>query len=129
MFDTALAPSAVGAALAALRVARADEERRQRLLRLTEVLWDELHAQGYDLLPADAAIIPMMIGDTGAALRLATALRERGVWVPAIRPPTVPRGAARLRVSLMATHEEAHLERAIDAFAAARRVLRDADTR
>ena len=51
-------------------------------------------------------------------------LREHGVWAPAIRPPAVPRGKARLRVTLMATHTQDHLERAIDAFAAARRALR-----
>jgi 8-amino-7-oxononanoate synthase len=129
IFDTALPPSAVGAALAAMRIARVDEERRERLRRLTAVLWEELAAQGYDLLPADAAIIPIMVGNSEVALRLAAALRERGVWVPAIRPPSVPRGAARLRVSLMATHTEVHLERAIGAFASARRVLRELESR
>ena len=124
MFDTALAPSAAGAALAAVRVARADEDRRDWLRRMVRVLGAELSDRGYEVLPADAAILPVMVGDSETALDLAMALRERGVWAPAIRPPAVPRGAARVRVTLMATHTEAHLERAIDAFAGARRALR-----
>src|SRR5919199_1064806 len=124
MFDTALAPSAVGAAIAALRVARAEEERRAWLRQMLAVLHDELVDLGYDVLPPDAAILPVLVGDSDAALDLALALRERGVWAPAIRPPAVPRGMARVRVTLMATHTEAHLERAVAAFAGARRALR-----
>jgi 8-amino-7-oxononanoate synthase len=65
----------------------------------------------------------VLAGTNRAALRLAAALRERGVWVPAIRPPTVPEGTARLRVTLMATHQDTHLEQAIAAFAVARAAL------
>ncbi len=124
IFDTAPAPAAVGAALAALRIARVDEDRREWLRRLTAVMREELEGLGYEVLPSDSAILAVMIGSNEAALRLSGLLRERGVWVPAIRPPAVPRGTARLRVTLMATHTQNHLERAIDAFAAARRALR-----
>ncbi len=124
MFDTALAPSAAGAALAALRVARVEEQRRARLRQLVRALYEALAEQGYHVPRPDAAILPVLVGDSDTALDLAAALRERGVWAPAIRPPAVPRGTARLRVTLMATHTEAHLERAIDAFAGARRALR-----
>jgi 8-amino-7-oxononanoate synthase len=123
MFDTALAPSAVGAAIAAVRVARAEEERRARLRQFVAVLHDELVDLGYDVLPPDAAILPVLVGDSETALDLALALRERGVWAPAIRPPAVPRGTARVRVTLMATHTQAHLERAVSAFAGARRAM------
>jgi 8-amino-7-oxononanoate synthase len=124
IFDTAPAPSAAGAALAALRIARVDEDRRDWLRRLTAVMREELEGLGYEVLPSDSAILAVMIGSNEAALRLSALLREHGVWVPAIRPPAVPRGKARLRVTLMATHTQDHLERAIDAFAAARRALR-----
>jgi 8-amino-7-oxononanoate synthase len=124
MFDTALAPSAVGAALAALRVSRVETERREWLRRLVDALSKELAGLGYDVMPPDAAIIPIIVGDSERAVRLATALRERGVWAPAIRPPAVPRGTARVRVSLMATHTEDHLDRALGAFSSARRALR-----
>lgn len=123
MFDTALAPSAVGAAIAALRVARVEEERRARLRQMIALLHDELVDLGYEVLPPDAAILPVLVGDSDAALDLAVALRERGVWAPAIRPPAVPRGTARVRVTLMATHTPAQLERAVSAFAGARRAL------
>jgi 8-amino-7-oxononanoate synthase len=63
------------------------------------------------------------VGAAEAAVRLAGALEERGVWVPAIRPPTVPEGTARLRISVMATHTDADLDEALAAFAAAREVL------
>lgn len=124
MFDTALAPSAAGAALAALRVARVDADRRDWLRRMVGALRAELQDQGYEVLRPDAAILPVIVGDSETALDLAMALRDRGVWAPAIRPPAVPRGTARVRVTLMATHTEAHLDRAIDAFAGARRTLR-----
>jgi 8-amino-7-oxononanoate synthase len=123
MFDTALAPSAVGAGIAALRVARADEDRRAWLRQMIAVLHDELDDQGYDVLPPDAAILPVLVGDADTALDLALALRERGVWAPAIRPPAVPRGTARIRVTLMATHTQAHVERAVAAFESARRAV------
>ncbi len=119
MFDTALAPSAAGAAQAALRVVRVEAERRDWLQRIVRVLADELADLGYRVGPPQAAIIPVHVGDTESALALAAGLRERGVWAPAIRPPAVPRGTARIRVTLMATHTQAHLERAISAFAVA----------
>ncbi|HEY7067864.1 MAG TPA: 8-amino-7-oxononanoate synthase [Chloroflexota bacterium] len=123
MFDTALAPSAAAAATAALRVARVEEERRQWLRQLVDVLHDELVDLGYDVMPPAAAILPVLAGDSEDALDLAHALRERGVWAPAIRPPAVSRGTARVRITLMATHTQAHLERAVSAFAGARRAL------
>jgi 8-amino-7-oxononanoate synthase len=87
-------------------------------------LGDELVHQGYEVLRTDAAIVPVVVGDSETALDLAAALRERGVWAPAIRPPAVPRGTARIRVTLMATHTENHLDRALSAFEGARRALR-----
>ena len=123
MFDTALAPSAVGAALAAVRLARVEQERRDRLHEMIGVLHDELVDLGYQVLPPGAAILPVLVGDSGTALDLALALRERGVWAPAIRPPAVPRGTARVRLTLMATHTPAQVERAVSAFAGARRII------
>ena len=124
IFDTALAPSAVGAALAAVRISRVEEGRREWLRQMVRVLRAELTDQGYEVLRADAAIVPVVVGDSESALDVAAALRERGVWAPAIRPPAVPRGTARIRVTLMATHTETQLDRAIAAFAGARRARR-----
>ena len=65
-------------------------------------------------MPSPTAIQPVIVGDNHAAVDVARALFERGLWVPAIRPPTVPRGTARLRVSLSAAHGEAHVRQLID---------------
>jgi dethiobiotin synthetase len=65
-----------------------------------------------------AAIIPIVVGEPAAAVRLAARLLERGVLAPAIRPPSVPPGTARLRLTVMATHTDKHIERALEAFAA-----------
>ena len=76
-------------------------------------------AAGWTLMPSDTAIQPLVIGDNEAALTVMAALREQGIWVPAIRPPTVPAGTARLRITLCASHTEADVERLLQ-------VLRDA---
>ncbi len=69
------------------------------------------------LLPSDTAIQPLVIGDNAEALRVAQALWERGIWAPAIRPPTVPAGTARLRISLSAGHAVEHVEALLAALA------------
>jgi len=69
----------------------------------------------WTLLPSDTAIQPLIVGDNLTALQLADALRQRGLWTPAIRPPTVPKGSARLRISLSAAHTADDLEQLITA--------------
>ena len=64
----------------------------------------------WPLMQSDTAIQPVRVGGNAAVLSLSARLRERGLWVPAIRPPTVPAGSARLRVSLSAAHEAAHID-------------------
>lgn len=66
-------------------------------------------------MPSQSAIQPIVIGDNHATLRVAEALYARGLWVPAIRPPTVPRGSARLRVSLSAAHTPEQVGALVDA--------------
>ncbi|HPP54153.1 MAG TPA: aminotransferase class I/II-fold pyridoxal phosphate-dependent enzyme, partial [Thermoguttaceae bacterium] len=68
-------------------------------------------------------IQPLIVGDNEAALALANALWERGLWVPAIRPPTVPKGTARLRISVSAAHTEDDLYFAMEAFSAVKEEL------
>jgi 8-amino-7-oxononanoate synthase len=69
------------------------------------------------LLPSRSPIQPLVLGEAERALAWAQALRARGILVPAIRPPTVPRGSARLRITLSAAHEEADVDRLLDALA------------
>jgi 8-amino-7-oxononanoate synthase len=74
-------------------------------------------------VPGDTHIIPVMLGDNARTVAFGAALRRRGILVHPIRPPTVPPGTARLRVTPIATHTGAQIDRALDAFAAAAREI------
>jgi 8-amino-7-oxononanoate synthase len=118
VYTTALPPASVATAAAALDVVAAEPDRRARVLAHAARLRDGVRALG---LPTDGDthIVPVLLGDNARALAFAAALLARGVLVQAIRPPTVPPGTARLRVTPMATHTDAHVDRALAAFAAA----------
>jgi 8-amino-7-oxononanoate synthase len=105
IFTTASPPVLAAALLASIDLIEQDDFRRERLNTLIEVLRGSLKLERWQLLPSRTAIQPVQIGDNAEALRVAASLRDAGVLVPAIRPPTVPRGTARLRVSLSARHE------------------------
>ena len=121
IYTTALPPAAVAAARAAIAVLAAEPERRDRVWSHATWLRERLTEIGYRLGPSRSPILPVVVGDAEAAVRLGDALLARGVLAPAIRPPTVPDGTARLRVTPMATHTAEDLAAAIDAFAAAGR--------
>ncbi|MDQ4129658.1 MAG: 8-amino-7-oxononanoate synthase [Actinomycetota bacterium] len=123
IFDTAPSGPAIAAAQAALRIARASPDRRQRALRLARRLADGLRAVGVAVNEPEACIVPIPVGDNRGVLDAMEGLVARGVLVVAIRPPSVPDGTARLRATVMATHSEADVELAVSAFA---RVLRPA---
>ena len=121
VYTTGLAPAAVAAAGAALRVVESEPERRATLRRHADRLRRGLAALGLRT-GGDTHIVPVLVGDNGRAMGFAEALLEHGVLAQAIRPPTVPQGTARLRVTPMATHTDAQIDRALDAFAAAARM-------
>ena len=77
-------------------------------------------ALGYEVLPTDSAVVGVLIGEAADALAVGASLRASRVWAPAIRPPSVPPGTARLRLTVMATHEDRHIEWALQALADAR---------
>jgi 8-amino-7-oxononanoate synthase len=114
-FSTALAPPAAAAGRAALAVVRDEPERRGRLLALAEQLRDGLRALGHDIGEATCHSVPLIVGGPREAVALAARLEGQGLLVPAIRPPTVPEGTARLRISLTAGHTEADVERLLAA--------------
>ncbi len=116
VYTTALPPATVAAAGAALDLVAAEPERRSTLSANAARLRAGLRDLGFDAR-GDTHIIPVMVGDNRHALALAEALLARGVLAHAIRPPTVPAGTARLRITPMATHTPAQLERALTAFA------------
>lgn len=120
IYTTAL-PSAVAVAtLESLRIARVEEWRRDRLRELVARFRAGAAQLGLRLLPSATPIQPVIVGESGAALALSAALEERGMLVPAIRPPTVPAGTARLRVTFSAAHELADVDRLLEALAATR---------
>jgi len=104
---TTAAPAMLAAAVeTSLELIREDEWRRERLRNLIVVLREGLRESDGALAPSDTPIQPLVLGGNSEAVRASTALRERGILVPAIRPPTVPEGTARLRISLSAAHSE-----------------------
>lgn len=111
MFSTALAPPACAAACAALDLVEREPQRRRTLLRQAERLRERLSSAGLRL-PADAIgpILPILLGDPDQAVAAGRALEERGHLVAAIRPPTVPRGTSRLRISLTLQNSPADVE-------------------
>lgn len=111
IFTTAPAPAVVGAALAALRLIAADPDPGARVQAMARRLRDRLRAEGFDTGASQTQIIPVMVGGNQEALRIASALRDAGIIAPAIRPPTVPDGTARIRISVCLDHTEADLDR------------------
>ncbi len=115
IFTTASSPLLAAALLASLDLIAAGDERRAHLRRLIDRLRSGLDGLPWRLLPSPTAIQPLLIGGNDAAVRLSERLFARGLWVPAIRPPTVPAGTARLRISLSAAHDEAQIDALISA--------------
>ena len=115
IFTTGSSPIMACALASSLELIAHGDARRAHLWQLAAQLRDGLAGTRWQLLPSPTAIQPVIIGDNHEALRVANALFERGLWVPAIRPPTVPRGTARLRVSLTAAHSAEQVAQLTDA--------------
>ncbi len=118
IFTTALPPAACGAALAALDVVASEPERREHLAALSARMKDGLEKLGFPLPRVVAPIFPVVLKDEQLSLAASRRLEERGFFVRAIRPPTVPVGTSRLRVSLTAGHTEAQVDAFLDALRA-----------
>jgi 8-amino-7-oxononanoate synthase len=110
LFTTAQPPLLAAAVSASLHVIAADSWRRTQLAVLIDHLKTGWVNLPWPLLPSNTPIQPVLVGGNAEALRLAEGLRARGILVPAIRPPTVPQGEARLRISLSAAHTLADIE-------------------
>ncbi|HYX74009.1 MAG TPA: 8-amino-7-oxononanoate synthase [Steroidobacteraceae bacterium] len=110
LYTTALPQPIAAAARAALALIRQERGRRARLLALVRRFRDAAHAAGVPLATSATPIQPVLLGSAGAALAAQRALSAAGYWVVAIRPPTVPAGSARLRVTLCASHTEAEVD-------------------
>ena len=114
-YTTALPPAVAEATRASLRIVRDEPWRRAHLAALVARFRAGVAQLGLTLAPSDTPIQPLIVGDASAAVSAAATLRTGGILVPAIRPPTVPRGAARLRITLSAAHEAADVDRLLTA--------------
>ena len=113
IFTTAAPPAMACALSASLERIRTGDPLRRQLFANIARLRDGLAGLPWTLMPSATAIQPLIVGDNNAALALAKALWERGLWVPAIRPPTVPKGTARLRISVSAAHTAADIDQLV----------------
>ena len=120
VYSTAPPPAVAAATLAALHLARQGEDLRARLAARIAQLRAGAAALGLRLLPSQTPIQPLLLGAARTALAWSHALEQAGLYVPAIRPPTVPVGQARLRIVLSAAHGAEHVARLLDALAALR---------
>ena len=123
VYSTALPPALAAASLAAVRLARKDDWRRDKLQSLAARLRAGVLAAGFELLPSETPIQPLLCGGDRVATAMARALEEQGFWVAAIRPPTVPEGRARLRITLSALHAPEDVDALVEALEWAREAV------
>jgi 8-amino-7-oxononanoate synthase len=115
IYSTAAPAAIYAAALVSLEIVEKEPHRRSELLDRAAALRDRLSANGWSVGPSASQIIPIVVGDPRRAVELAERLRSKGLFVPAIRPPTVPEGEACLRLSLTWGHTEEHIAALVDA--------------
>jgi 8-amino-7-oxononanoate synthase len=120
IFTTGLPPGTLAAASAAIDLIRSNSELRQRLFANVHTLKTGLSEAGFQLLPNETHILPLILGEAKRTTQFAEALLNEGVFAPGIRPPTVPRGTSRLRITPTASHTREELEEALEGFVAAR---------
>ncbi len=117
IFTTAAPPALSAAVIKSLELIESEAWRRDKLQTLIAYLREQAQAKGIELMPSDTPIQPLVVGDNERARRISEALFEKGLLVPAIRPPTVPEGTARLRITLSAAHETGDIDRLLEALA------------
>jgi glycine C-acetyltransferase/8-amino-7-oxononanoate synthase len=113
IFTTALPPSVIGGALESLNLLEKEPERRHALWDNVLFFKNGLHAIGFNTLDSETPIIPLVIGNAETAVAVSDYLLGEGIFIQAIRPPTVPEGTARLRITIMAVHSRQDLEFAL----------------
>lgn len=123
LFSNSVAPPIVSASIRALELLMESTALRDKLMRNTTFFRREIQQAGYDVLPGEHPIVPLMIYDAAMAGRIADKMLERGVYVVGFSYPVVPQGAARIRTQISAAHSEEDLAMAVEQFAAVRREL------
>ena len=117
IFTTAMPSALAVATQKSLEIAIAEDWRREHLVALIDRFRDGTRDLGFELMPSTSPIQPLIVGDPARALSLSRALLQRGLLIGAIRPPTVPEGTSRLRVTLTAAHRMADVDRLLEALA------------
>ncbi|MGN6427661.1 MAG: glycine C-acetyltransferase [Leifsonia sp.] len=123
LFSNTLAPSIVAGTLAALDLLERSDDLRERLVANAALFRSLMTEAGFDLLPGEHPIVPVMFGDAALTARIADEMQKHGVYVTAFSFPVVPRGKARIRVQLSAAHTDEEIRRCVDAFSAAREAV------
>ena len=116
LFSNTLAPSIVGASIAVIDMLSQTTELRDKLEKNTRYFREQMTAAGFDIKPGDHAIVPIMLYDAVLSQKMADKLLEKGIYVIGFYYPVVPKGQARIRVQMSASHEQHHLDQAIAAF-------------
>lgn len=116
LFSNSLAPGIVGAAIKVLDMISDDTSLRDQVMENAEYFRKEMKAKGFDIPDGDAAIVPVMLYDAPLAQKMAEKLMDEGIYVIGFFYPVVPKGKARIRVQLSASHTREHLDKAIAAF-------------
>jgi glycine C-acetyltransferase len=125
LFSNSLAPSITAASIAALDLISSGGDLLTRLRENTALFRSRMTDEGFDLLPGEHPIIPVMIGDAAQAGRMADLLLEQGIYVIGFSYPVVPHGKARIRTQMSAAHSLSDVNRAVDAFVVARAKMRE----
>ncbi len=123
IFTTALPPAVLATILASLELITKEPERRENLWKNVNFFKGGLEKLGFDTMHSETHIIPILIGDPSSAVKASEMLLEKGVFIPALRPPTVPQGLSRLRLSIMSSHTKEDLDCALMALAEVGREL------
>jgi 8-amino-7-oxononanoate synthase len=118
IFTTSLPPAVMAMAIAAIDLVVNEPQRRETLRTNCQILRKGLLDLGFELTPSESAILPLIVGDAARCMELSTQLLENGIFAQGIRPPTVPPGTSRLRITLMATHTIQQIEKALQVFRA-----------
>jgi glycine C-acetyltransferase len=121
LFSNSVAPPIVAASLKVLELIRSAGDLRERLRQNTSFFRSKMTAAGFDILPGEHPIVPVMVGDANLAGRMAEVMLEKGVYVVSFSYPVVPQGKARIRTQVSAAHSKSDLERAVQAFVETRR--------
>lgn len=115
IYTTALPPASLAASIASLKILMKDSSLVERLRENSLYVREELKSSGFDLLSTETPIMPVMMYDEGKALQFSGKLLEEGIYIPAIRPPTVPKGQSRLRLTVSAGNSREEIERCLEA--------------